>query len=137
GEQRDRRRGHATGNGAFHGVPLLERRVWEPLWQNVDRVSCAQQRAASRPDGAQPHRPPLRARAVAREQHHASRAWPVRSTVAIVSASSARLSGRLRTTRAKRSATPPGYCGLACTLLKANSITSSVRTNKVLSSRTC
>src|SRR6266699_4062986 len=78
----------------FMGAPLQERRVREPPGQNADRVSRAQQRAATAPDGAQPHRPLLRARGVARERHHPSRAWPVRSTVAIVSVSSARLSGR-------------------------------------------
>ena len=46
----------------------------------------------------------------------------------MVSASAAVLSGRYRTTRANRSATPPGYLELACTPSKAISATSSGRT---------
>src|SRR5438270_9161386 len=52
-------------------------------------LSCAQHRAARRPDAAQPHRRVLRQRSVACERHHGSSAWPMRSTVVIVSASAA------------------------------------------------
>src|SRR5438477_10715986 len=38
----------------FMGAPLQERRVRKHPWQNADRVSRAQQRAATAPDGAQP-----------------------------------------------------------------------------------
>src|SRR5256885_5240771 len=78
----------------FMGAPLLERLVREPLRQNADRLSRAQQRAARPPDAAQPQRPLRRRRDVARGQHHAEPAWPVRSTVASVSDWSAGLSGR-------------------------------------------
>ena len=59
--------------------------------------------------------------------------WPyspaqMARTASIVSASAAGLSGRCRSTRAKRSATPPGYRGLAWTPSKATSTTSSGRT---------
>src|SRR6266567_173612 len=45
----------------FMGAPLQERRVRKHPWQNADRVSRAQQRAATAPDAAQPHRPLPRA----------------------------------------------------------------------------
>jgi len=48
-----------------------------------------------------------------------------------VSASAGVLSCRYRFTRAKRSATPPGYCGLSCTSLNAISTTSAGRTYTV------
>src|SRR5262249_47261997 len=51
------------------------------------------------------------------------------STEPMVSASAAGLSGRYRSTRAKRSATPPGYLGLPWTPSKATSTTSSGRTH--------
>lgn len=47
--------------------------------------------------------------------------------VSMVSASAGVLSGRYRTTRANRSATPPGYRVLRCTPSKAISTTSSGR----------
>jgi 8-oxo-dGTP pyrophosphatase MutT (NUDIX family) len=57
---------------------------------------------------------------------------PVHSarTASMVSASDAGLSGLYRSTRAKRSATPPGYLGLACTPSNATSTTSSGRTRR-------
>src|SRR3989440_7126634 len=71
----------------FMGAPSWSNGVWEPMRQNADPVSRAQQRAATAPDAAHPHRPMLHTRGVARELHHDGRALPERSMVAIVSAS--------------------------------------------------
>src|SRR4029077_11978798 len=41
-EQGDRRRRRGPGNGAFHGAPLLEQQVWEPVKaKRGPGVACA------------------------------------------------------------------------------------------------